>query len=161
VHPLAYVLTLLVMLLGLFGVVVPVLPGLLLVWIAAVVSTLVVGADLTGWALVAVLTLLFAGGTAATIWLPTRQGRQGGVPLRSFGAAGVGAVVGFFAVPIVGFLLGAGAGLAVAEYHRLGDWPQTRRSLATVVRGYGLGVVVELGVGLTMILVWGLGVLLR
>jgi hypothetical protein len=29
------------------------------------------------------------------------------------------------------------------------------------VRGYGLGVVVELGVGLTMILVWGLGVLLR
>ncbi|MFA9445946.1 DUF456 domain-containing protein [Egicoccus sp. AB-alg6-2] len=154
-------LALAVMLVGMIGVVVPVLPGLLLVWGAAVGSTLLAGTDAAGWAVAGVLSVLFAVGTAATVWLPARHGRRGGVPMRSLVSAAVGAVVGFFVVPIVGFLLGAAVGLLVAERDRLGDWQPAWRSLAGVARAYGIGVIVELVVGIVMIAVWAIAAVLR
>lgn len=160
-EPLLIVLTLVVMLAGLVGVVVPVMPGLLLVWIAGVASTLWVAADGTGWVTVAVLTLLFLAGSLATIWLPARQGRQGGVPASSLIAALVGALVGVVVIPVVGFLIGAAVGLLAAERLRLDAWEAAWRSVGRVVRGYGIGVLVELVIGLLMIGTWLTAALLR
>jgi uncharacterized protein len=160
-EPLLGALALLVMLVGLVGVVVPVLPGLLLVWVASAGTMLYLGTDAAGWAVAGVLTLLFALGTGATIWLPARQGRRGGVPLRSLVAAGVGAVIGFFVIPVVGFLIGAFAGLLLGEQQRLGDWQPALASVGQVLRAYGIGVVVELVVGVTMIGIWLVAVVVR
>jgi uncharacterized protein YqgC (DUF456 family) len=161
VDPVLLVLAVLVMLVGLIGVIVPVLPGLLLVWVATAGTTLYLGADAAGWTVAAVLSVLFVVGTAATIWLPTRHGRRGGVPLRSLGIAALGAVVGFFVVPVLGFLVGAAGGLLVAEYQRLGDWAPAWRSVGGIVRAYGIGVLVELVVGVTMIAIWAVAMLVR
>jgi uncharacterized protein YqgC (DUF456 family) len=146
---------------ALIGVVVPVLPGLLIVWILGVATTLWVGADTTGWVIAGVLTVLFAAGTAATIWLPARQGRQGGAPASSMWLAALGGIVGFFVIPVVGLLVGAAAGLYLAEQRRLGSGTEARRSVTAVVRAYGVGVVVELVLGLLMIIVWLVGALVR
>jgi uncharacterized protein len=154
VDPLLIVLVLLVMLAGLVGVVVPVMPGLLLVWGAGVASMLYVGTDTAGWTIAAVLTVLFAVGSGATIWLPARQGRRGGIPLPSAMAALLGAVVGFVVIPVIGFLVGAFVGLLAAEQQRFGNWPEARRSVGEILRAYGIGVVVELVIGLVMIAVW-------
>lgn len=158
---LAVLIALVVMVAGLIGVIVPVVPGLPLVWAGAVGSLLWQGTDAVGWALAAVLTVLLAIGTAATVYLPTRSGRQGGVPGRTLGWTLLGAVVGVVVVPVVGLLLGAAVGLHLGERARLGDharaWASTRR----VVRAYGLGVLVELGLGVTMILLWGLAALVH
>jgi uncharacterized protein len=143
-----------VMVVGLVGVVVPVLPGLLLVWLVSVGTTLWLGTGTAGWTLAVVLTVLFAAGTAATVWLPARQGRQGGVPARSLGAALLGALVGFVVIPVVGFLVGGFAGLLLAERQRLGGWQPATSSTGQVVRAYGIGVLVELGVGVLMIGIW-------
>lgn len=159
--PLLVVVAVVVMLVGLVGVVVPVLPGLLLVWVASVGTTLLVRADLVGWLIAALLTVLFGLGTAATLWLPARQGRRGGVPLRSLLVAAVGAVVGFFVIPVVGFLVGGAAGLLLAEQSRLRGWDPALRSVGGVVRAYGMGVVVELVVGVSMIAVWAAAAVLR
>jgi uncharacterized protein len=160
-EPLLGALALLVMLVGLMGVVVPVLPGLLLVWVASAGTMLYLGTDAAGWAVAGVLTLLFALGTGATIWLPARQGRRGGVPLRSLVAAGVGAVIGFFVIPVLGFLIGAFVGLLLGEQQRLGDWQPALASVGQVLRAYGIGVVVELVVGVTMIGIWLVAVVVR
>lgn len=146
---------------ALVGVVVPVLPGLLIVWILGVGTTLWVGADTTGWVIAGVLTALFAAGTAATIWLPARQGRQGGAPASSMWTAALGGLVGFFVIPVVGLLVGAAGGLYVAEQRRLGSGEQARSSVVSVVRAYGVGVVIELVLGLLMIIVWLVGALVR
>ncbi|MFA9429549.1 DUF456 domain-containing protein [Egicoccus sp. AB-alg2] len=159
--PVVAVLALLVMLVGLVGVIVPVLPGLLLVWLAGVATTLFVATDAAGWTIAAALTVLFAVGTGATIWLPARHGRRGGVPMRSLGIAAAGAIVGFFAIPVVGFLIGGALGLLVSEQQRLGGWDRAWRSVLGVVRAYGIGVLVELVVGVTMILIWGVAALVR
>jgi uncharacterized protein len=161
VDPLVVALAIAAMLVGLVGVVVPVMPGLLVVWGVAVGTTLWVAADVTGWLIVVVLTVLFALGTAATLYLPARQGRRGGAPVGSLVAAALGAVVGFVVIPVAGFLLGAFGGYLLAEHRRLGEWGPAWSSLGTVMRAYGVGVVVELTLGLTMIAVWAAAAVLR
>jgi uncharacterized protein len=158
---LVLLLALAVMLVGLVGAVVPVVPGLLLVWAAAVASILWQGTDAAGWAVAGVLTVLFAVATVATVYLPTRRGRQGGVPASTLGYTVLGAAVGFVVVPVVGLLLGAGLGLYLGERRRLGDHERAWASTGRVARAYGAGVAVQLVVGVTMILIWGVAVTVR
>jgi uncharacterized protein len=161
VDPVVAVLAVLVMLVGLFGVVIPVVPGLLVVWLTSVGTTLWMGTDASGWVVAGLLTVLFAAGTAASIWLPTRQGRRGGAPRSALLSAVVGAVVGFFLLPVVGLLVGGALGFTVAEFRRYGEWRPAFRSLAKVVGAYGVGVLIELVVGVLMIGTWVIAVLLR
>lgn len=159
--PAVTVIVVLLMLVGLAGVVIPVMPGLLLIWLASVGTTLWMGADASGWLVACLLTLLFVAGTAATIWLPARRGRRGGAPASSLVAAAVGAVVGLVTIPVVGLLFGACAGFVLAEHRRLGDWRRARASLVGVIRAYGVGVVMELFIGVAMIGVWAVAMFLR
>lgn len=148
-------------LVGLFGVVVPVLPGLSVVWLGTAGTLLLHRVDATSWTVAAVITVLFLLGSAATIVLPTRTGIQGGVSRRSFLLAATGGVVGFFVFPVVGFPIGALAGLLVGEKQRLGDWMAARNSTWRVLRAYGIGVIIEVVVGLTMAATWLATVVLR
>jgi uncharacterized protein len=148
-------------LIGLFGVVVPVLPGLLFVWLGTAGTLLLHRADTTGWLVAGFLTILFVLGTAATIWLPARTGRQGGASPRSFVLAGVGGVLGFFLLPVLGFVVGALAGLLIGEQRRLGEWDAARTSTGRVLRAYGIGVILELVLGLTMAATWAVTIALR
>lgn len=152
---------LLVMLVGLVGAVVPVLPGLVLVWAAGVASLLWQGADPVGWALAAVLTLLLALGTLATLVLPARRGRRGGVSSATLGVVVVGAVVGAVVLPVMGLPVGALVGLYVGERRRLGEHEPAWRATVAVLRAYGTGVLVELLLGVTMIAVWGVAIVAR
>jgi uncharacterized protein len=161
VEPLLVALALAVMVVGLVGVVVPVLPGLLLVWLASAGTMLYVGTDAAGWIVAVLLTVLFALGSGATIWLPARQGRRGGVPLRSLLTALVGAVVGFVVIPVVGFPIGAFVGLLLGEQQRHGDWQVATASVGQVLRAYGIGVVVEVVVGVIMIATWLVALVMR
>ena len=156
-----YALAVVVMLVGMIGILVPVLPGLFLVWIATVGTVLVQGTDLAGWLVALLLTCLFAAGTAATILLPAREGRQGGAPTSTFVLAAVGAVVGFFVLPVLGIIVGALLGLFVGERRRLGDNREAVAATGRVLRAYGLGVLIEALIGVTMIMTWAVTILLR
>lgn len=158
---LLYALAIVVMLIGMAGIVIPVLPGLLLVWMATVGTLLVQGMDPVGWTMAVVLTALFAAGTAATILLPARQGRRGGAPPATFALAGVGAVVGFFVIPVLGLLVGTLLGLFLGERLRLRDNRDAVAATGRVLRAYGMGVLVEAMIGVTMIGVWAITVVLR
>jgi uncharacterized protein len=150
-----------VMAVGMLGVVIPILPGLFLVWVATAGTILLQATDPLGWSLAAFLTVLFLAGTAATVILPARQGMQGGAARSSFGLAALGAVIGFFVIPVLGFLLGGLAGLLVGELRARGDWDAALASTGRVVRAYGIGVLIEFVIGLSMIATWVVALLLR
>ncbi|MFU8839354.1 MAG: DUF456 domain-containing protein [Nitriliruptoraceae bacterium] len=154
-------LAFLVMLLGLVGVVVPVLPGLLIVWLVGVTSLLWQGGGPVGWGVVTWLTVLFAGGTVATIALPARRGRAAGASPRSLGPVVLGATIGVVVLPVFGLLVGALAGLYLGEWGRLGDRVEAGRSTRAVLAGYGIGVLLELVFGTVMLASWLLTVVLR
>ena len=142
---------------GLVGVVVPVVPGALLVWAAILVWGIDVG-TLTGWGVVVAATALLAGGQVVKYTIPSRQLRTRGVPNRSLVVGGLVAIVGFFVVPVVGVFIGFVLGVYASELQRLGArmaWPSTRAAL----RAVGVSMLLELTSALLATAVWIIGVL--
>lgn len=146
-------LVLLVMLVGLVGVVVPVLPGLLLVWGAGVFWAWADGGGVR-WAVAALLTLLLVVGTVAKYALPARTASAAGAPRRTLLLGVLGAVVGFFVIPVAGLLVGGVGAVYLAELQRLGGSAAAWRSTRAVLVGVGVGVLVELVTGVLMVMVW-------
>src|SRR6266545_2570059 len=110
-------------LVGLIGVVVPALPGLLLVWGAVLVWALV-ERTAAAWIVLVSASLLVAGNQVVKYLVPGRQMRAAGVPWTSLAPGGGLAIVGFFVVPVVGAFLGFVLGVYLAERLRLGDHPR-------------------------------------
>jgi uncharacterized protein len=149
----------LVMAVGLVGVVVPLLPGLLLVWGAGLVWAVAEGEGTARWIVLAVMTLLLVAGTLAKYALPLKSAAARGAPLSTLVVGALGAIVGFFVIPIVGLLVGGVAGVYLAELVRHHDvrraWEATRAALMAI----GIGVLIELTAGVAMVLVWAVGVI--
>ncbi len=156
----ATVLVGLVMLVGLLGVIVPLLPGTALVLAAGVAwAVLVVEDGSTRWVVVGVMTALFLAGLVLKYALPGRH-LAGRLPGRTLLLGAVGAVVGFFLLPPLGLLLGGVLGVYLAETQRAGSSAEARRSTVQVLKAIGLGVLAELTAGVLMVAAWLLGVVL-
>lgn len=128
---------------GLVGVVVPVLPGALLVWAAIAVWALAVGGA-TAWAVLVVATLAIGGAQVVKVLVPGRRLRDAGVPRRSIVAGVVLAVVGFFVIPVVGFFVGFPLGVYLEERRRLGRHTAAWQSTREALRAMGLSILIEL-----------------
>lgn len=147
----------LAILVGLVGIVVPVLPGSILILAAVLVWALDTGTG-TGWFVFALVTTLLAVGAVVKYVVPGRGLRSSGVPTRSIVAGGVLAIVGFFVVPVIGLFLGFVLGVYLAELPRVGHeraWPTT----VATVKAVGLSVLVELVAALFATAVWLVGAL--
>jgi uncharacterized protein YqgC (DUF456 family) len=137
---------------GLVGVVVPVLPGLLLV-VAGIAAWALPRNDVLAWTVLAVAVVVVTLGTVAKYLLPGTRMRSAGVPGRTLLAGGVLGIVGFFVVPVVGLVLGFVLGVYLAEAARLGRnraGASTRVALAAV----GWSILIELAAGLLAAAVW-------
>jgi uncharacterized protein YqgC (DUF456 family) len=138
---------------GIVGIVVPVLPGLILV-LAGVAVWAIPRGDAVGWTVLGIATAIVVLGSVAKYLLPGRRLRDSGVPGRTIAAGAVLGVVGFFVIPVVGLFLGFVLGIYLAELVRLHwseqAWPSTRQALAAV----GWSVVIELATGLLAAAVW-------
>jgi len=141
---------------GVTGIVVPVLPGLILVWLAALVWGIVVGGP-AGVTVAVIASALTAGGWVLQYVLPGRHLKRAGVPGRTTLCGAVGAVLGFFVIPVVGLPVGFVAGVYVAECLRLGvaaAWPSTRAAVRAALMSSGI----ELGIAVLIAVTWAVGV---
>jgi len=148
----------LAILVGLVGIVVPVLPGSILILGAVLVWALAASSP-TGWVVFAVVTSLLVCGSIVKYAVPGRRLKAGGVPTRSLVAGGLLGIVGFFVVPVIGLLVGFVLGVYLSELQRLGRsraWPSTRSAMAAV----GLSMLIELGAGLLAAVAWATGAVL-
>lgn len=127
---------------GVLGVIVPVLPGGLLI-LAAVLVWAVQDGSATAWAVFSVVTVLLVVGAVVKYAVPGRGLKAVGVPNSTVLIGGVLGLVGFFVIPVVGLFIGFVLGVYLAEVRRLGRddaWPSTRHALKAV----GLSVLIEL-----------------
>jgi uncharacterized protein len=143
----------LVVVVGLVGIVVPVLPGLLLVW-AAVAVWCTERQDTTGWIVLAVVTALALAGSALKYLLPGRRMRTEGVPTLTMVAGGALGLVGFFVVPVVGLFLGFVLGVYLAERRRLRQHDAAWASTIVALKAAGWSMVIELLTGLLIAATW-------
>jgi uncharacterized protein len=148
----------LVMVAGIVGILLPVIPGLLLIWAAGLWWTIADGGGPARWTVFAVMTVLLAVGATAKYVLPARSAAARGAPLTTLVVGGIGAVIGFFAIPVIGLIVGGVLGIYLAEYVRLREagraWDSTRAALVAI----GIGLLIELTAGLLMFGVWLAGV---
>ena len=141
---------------GIAGIIVPVLPGTLLVLGAILVWSVQVGTS-TGWAVFAVATLLLVGGTVVKYLVPGRRLKASGVPNRTLLVGALLAFVGFFVIPVIGMFIGFVLGVYLAERARVGGgqaWPSTVAALKAV----GVSILIELVAAFLAAVTWVVGV---
>ncbi len=154
----AEVLVALTIAVGLVGVIVPVLPGSLLVLGAVLVWAWDVGTA-TGWTVFAVATTFLALGSIVKYVVPGRRLKDAGIPGSTLVLGSVLGVVGFFVIPVVGLVIGFVLGVYLAELRRVGStfaWPATKHAL----RAVGVSILIELVACLMAAATWVLGVVL-
>jgi uncharacterized protein YqgC (DUF456 family) len=142
---------------GLAGILVPILPGSILVVAGVLVWAWATGGGVA-WTVFAVATALVAAGAVVKYVVPGRRLQDAGIPVTTQWIGVLLGVVGFFVVPVVGLVLGFVLGVYLAEVARVGRrdaWPSTLHS----IKAAGLSIVIELLAALAAALVWVGGVL--
>ena len=147
-------ITLVIMLVGLAGLAFPILPGLVIIWVAALVYGILTGFNLTSGILLAVMTVLMIVGSLIDNVIMGATARQKGASWLAIGVALVLALLGSLALPPFGGIIAALIGLFAVEYYRLKDWRQAMDSTKSMAIGCGWSAVIRVGIGLLMIGLW-------
>lgn len=141
---------------GTLGIVVPVIPGLLLVLAGVLIWAVDTGSTL-GWVVFGICVGLYAGGLGVQVVVPGRRLARQGVGTRTLVLAMVVGIVGFFVVPVVGGPLGFVVGIYLVERVRSREgavaWVRTKHALRAVLLSMGI----ELTVALLIAVSWVIG----
>ena len=151
------VLVALVIAVGIVGIIVPLLPGILLVYVAILVWA-VVEHNVTAWVTLGVVTVLIGATTLIKYMWPMKRMRSADVGTMTLLAGAVLGIIGFFVIPIVGLVIGFVLGVYLAELANRHDqrvaWTSTKHAL----KGVALSVGVELAGALLATAAWAFGV---
>ena len=158
-------LTLGIMLVGLLGLVVPVFPGLLIMWLATLFYALLEGAAgrmaWIDWALFALITVLMVVGNIIDNIIIARKMRGREIPWRSIGAAYLGGLVGTMVFAPIVTIFTPVAGVAASLLSLFGaEWLRLRQprlafaSARSYMVAWGWSFTAVFGVGVLMIILW-------
>jgi uncharacterized protein YqgC (DUF456 family) len=151
-------LTLFSLLVGLLGLIIPVFPGLTVMWLATLVFALVQWANnLMGWVdwlLFALITLLMIGGNIVDNLIIAAKMRGHQIPWRSILLSYlVGILVSIFFTALAG-LVAAPLSLLLWEYLRLKDRKLALDSARVYMIGWGTSFAARFGIGTLMLILW-------
>lgn len=150
----ALVLTSILMLVGLIGTVLPILPGTILIFAGALLYALIEGFQAVGWPTLVVLGILAAVATTADLWASSIGAKIGGASGWSVAIGLLAGLVGFVVFSLPGAIIGAILGVLLTEIVRVGDWRQALKAGSGWVVGWILSTLVQLGIGLVMVAIF-------
>jgi uncharacterized protein YqgC (DUF456 family) len=140
------------------GTLVPMVPGLGLAWVAALAYGLGDGFGAPGVTAMAVITALAAGGAAAGWVVPARVAGRAGAARQSLVLGAVGAVIGFFVIPVVGLIVGGVAGVYLGEWQRTSDGAAAWRATRATLTGFGVAAALQFAAVLLIAVTWAVWV---
>ncbi|MEO6021472.1 MAG: DUF456 domain-containing protein [Knoellia sp.] len=145
-------------LVGIVGIVVPVIPGLLLAVLGVLLWAYETGGT-TAWTFFGVCVAIYLAGVTVQFLIPGKRLREQGVKTSTLLLAVVLGIIGMFIIPVVGFLIGFVLGIFLVEQGRSRDraqaWTRTKHALRAVVTSMGI----ELCAGVLIAITWVVGVL--
>lgn len=144
---------------GLVGILVPLIPGSILIFGAIAVWAYVEGTTVA-WVTLGVATLILAAALLVKYLWPMKRMRRADVRTFSLVTGAVLGVVGFFVIPVVGLVVGFVLGVFLAELTLRGNSRLAWASTVHAIKGVALSVGVELAGALVATMVWVVGVLL-
>jgi uncharacterized protein len=151
-------LTLVVLVVGLVGLIMPIFPGLVVMWLATLVYALLQSAAgrMTGWDwfLFALITILMLAGSVVDNIIIARKMRDHFIPWSSiFFAFAASIIVSILFTPFIG-LAATPVALFLAEFRRLKVRDQAITSTRAYMIGWGWAFGVRVLIGLVMIGFW-------
>ncbi|MGD9047428.1 MAG: DUF456 domain-containing protein, partial [Anaerolineae bacterium] len=150
----ALVLTAIAMLVGVIGTVLPVIPGTILIFVAALFYAFIEGFQTIGWPTLLVLGVLTVLATSADIWASSIGAKMGGASGWSVVVGLVASLVGFVVFNLLGAILGAVLGVLITEVLRVGDWRQALKAGSGWAIGWVLSTVFQLVTALIMVAIF-------
>ena len=151
-----HILTFLTMLVGLFGLIIPIFPGNVVMWLAALVYGLIFGFGRLGGIMFAVITLLMLVAVSVDNVLMGAKAREEGADWGSIVLALIAGVLGTMLLPPIGGLIAAPVVLYLAEFQRRRDAEEAKNVVKALLTGWGLAFLVRFGLGVVMFALWGI-----
>ena len=146
--------TLVIMLVGLFGLIVPVFPGIMVIWLAALGYGVATGFTTLGWVLFAVITVLFITGAVIDNVLMSAKAHKEGAAWSSLILGVLAGILGTIFFPPIGGLIAAPVVVLLLEYIRQRDFKKALLTLRGLAIGWGSAFVVRFFIGAAMIGIW-------
>ncbi len=147
------VISALIMTVGIIGIVVPVLPGLLLVW-AGVFLWAMNETSTAGWSVLGAATVLAAAGLVLQFLIPGQRMRCAGVATTTLIVGVVVAIVLGIVIPVVGALVGFPLGIYAVQRIRRHNHRKAWESTVHALKAVGLNILIELSTALIISAMW-------
>ncbi len=134
--------------------VIPILPGLVIIWVAALAYGLIAGFGVLGWSMFGIITVLMIAGSVLDNVLMGTSAHKKGAPWWVILLAMVAAIAANFFLPIIGGILGGLLVLFLIQWLRLRDWQMALDSMKGMLIGWGWAFVFRFIIGMIMIGLW-------
>jgi uncharacterized protein len=149
-----FVLTFIVMLIGLIGLIIPIFPWIVVIWLAALGYGLLAGFEPPGLLIFIFITIALIPGITVDNILMGAGARKGGASWLSILVALVAGIVGTLLFPPIGGLIAAPLAVLLLEFQRMRDIGKAW----TATRGLAVGWILSVGakfiIGSLMIGLW-------
>lgn len=132
---------------GVCGIVVPVLPGSLAI-LGGLLVWAIWGGSPFGWLVFGIGVTFAAAGASAQYLITGRRLKERAIPNRSVIIGLVAGVIGLFVIPFLGLPIGFTIGLLASEYARVRNLREAASTSWTALKSVGLGMLVELALAL-------------
>jgi uncharacterized protein YqgC (DUF456 family) len=140
---------------GQLGLIIPIFPGNVVIWVATLVYGIVFGFGKLGSILFAIITLLTILAITADNILMGAKAKEKGAAWSSIILALASGVVFTFIFPPIGGVIAAPLVLFLMEFRHLGGSKQATEVVKALIIGLGLSFVARFILGLFMIGLWG------
>jgi hypothetical protein len=149
-------LVIFLLLLSLIGTLIPIIPGVLLMWVIVFVYAWVDGFTAVSITSIIFISLIALVTGTSDIWLTLFGARKGGASVKSMLIGTAGAIIGSFLFPIVGTIVGYIVGLLLGEYWQHGDWEIAKKAGFGGLAGWGIATVIQFigGIFIFVIFLW-------
>lgn len=148
------VVTAILMLAGLLGTIVPMVPGVPLILAGALLYGIVDGFQTVGWPTLAVLGLLTLIAVSADLWASSAGAKMGGASGCAVVLGMIGGIVGFLIFSLPGAILGAMLCVVLTEVARQNDWKKALKAGSGWLAGWVLSTLLQAGIGVSMIVLF-------
>lgn len=151
-----WVVIILMFIVGFAGMILPLLPGTLLVWGAVFLYGYSDGFTAVSPFSFFVITIIAIVTGTADLWLPLLGAKTVGASWQALLAGIAGALIGTFVIPIpvIGTIVGYAGGLLLMEYNKQGDWNLAIKTTMGGLAGVGIATAVKLGGGLLILFIF-------
>ncbi|MEU9805809.1 DUF456 domain-containing protein [Mycobacterium sp. NPDC050853] len=128
---------------GIVGIVVPMVPGTMLV-VLSIGAWALFESTTKAWVVLGIVVALAIVTTVVKYVWPAQRMREAGVPTLSLVLGGIAAIIGFFVIPVVGLVIGFVLGTYLAEFIRRSSQKQAWGATVTAVKAVATSIGIEM-----------------